>query len=461
MDKLEPEGDGAALWRRVAEGLRRDLGARTFDHWLGPVQFQHYCADSGVVTLLAPSSFAANWINDRFAERLLLAWRQQLPTTRSIMVRADRQTARAPLALATLSPAPAGKDTAQPRGGEVAVRHQLDARLTFDRFVVARSNVLAANAARRMAAEEMPLFNPLYLHSGTGQGKTHLLHAIGQAFAAVRPNATIILMSAEKFMLEFVGAMRGGDMMAFKARLRAADLLLIDDLQFVIGKGSTQEELLHTFDDLLTSGKRLVVTSDRPPALLDGVETRLLSRLGGGLVADIEAPETALREAIVRQRLAAMPGVEVPDPVIDYLVRHFTRNIRELEGALNKLLAYASLTGVAITMPMAEERLADSVRSARPRMTIEEIQRSVCAHFKLDKSDMVSKRRLRSVARPRQIAMYLAKELTPRSYPEIGRRFGGRDHSTVIHAVRVIESLRVTDSEIDADIAAIRRALNG
>ena len=446
--------DVAALWPQVAEGLRRDLGARTFDHWLKPVVFEGYCSDSGVVTLGAPTSFAANWVAERFADRLLLAWRLVLPAARSIAVRSGRPVAGAPLAV------PAAQ-----RSDPLAAAHSdqpapFDARRCFDRFVIARSNVLAANAARRMAAEETPLFNPLYLYSGTGQGKTHLLHAIGAAFAAVRPHATIIMMSAEKFMREFIGAMRGGDMMAFKARLRAADLLLIDDLQFVIGKGSTQEELLHTFDDLLTSGKRLVVTADRPPAMLDGVEARLLSRLGGGLVADIEAPEAGLREAIVRQRLAAVPGVEVPDAVIDYLVRHFTRNIRELEGALNKLLAYASLTNVAITLPMAEERLAESVRSARPRITIEEIQRSVCAHFKLDKSDMVSKRRLRSVARPRQIAMYLAKEMTPRSYPEIGRRFGGRDHSTVIHAVRVIEGLRVSDSEIDADIAAIRRALN-
>lgn len=440
----------AVQWDAVAAGLRRDLGTRTFDHWLKAVILRDYCGPSGVVTLVAPSSFAANWINERFADRLLLAWRQHAPAVRAVMVVSDRQQARAPLAM----PAAAPLAAAPPRMA-------FDARLTFDRFVVARSNVLAANAAQRMAAPEVPLFNPLYLYSGTGQGKTHLLHAIGQRYAAIHQQAVVILMSAEKFMLEFVGAMRGGDMMGFKARLRAADLLLIDDLQFVIGKGSTQEELLHTFDDLLTSGKRLVVTADRPPALLDGVETRLLSRLGGGLVADIEAPEAGLRDAIVRQRLAAVSGVEVPDAVTEYLVRHFTRNIRELEGALNKLLAYSSLTGVAITMPMAEERLAESVRSARPRITIEEIQRRVCAHFKLDKTDMVSKRRLRSVARPRQIAMYLAKELTPRSYPEIGRRFGGRDHSTVIHAVRVIEGLRATDNEIDAAIAAIRRALNG
>jgi chromosomal replication initiator protein len=445
--------EAAALWPRVAEALRRDLGARSFDHWLKPVRFHHHCPDSGVVTLAAPTSFAANWVNERFAERLLLAWRQLMPSVRSVTVRADRPVTRTPFAV--LPVAAAAPPTPPP-----GAHPQFNAQQSFDRFVIARSNVLAANAARRMAAPEVPLFNPLYLHSGTGQGKTHLLHAIGQAFAAVQPQATIILMSAEKFMLEFVGAMRGGDMMAFKARLRAADLLLIDDLQFVIGKGSTQEELLHTFDDLLTSGKRLVVTADRPPAQLDGVEARLLSRLGGGLVADIEAPEAGLREAIVRQRVAAVPGVEVPDDVVAYLVRHFTRNIRELEGALNKLVAYASLTGVTITLMMAEERLADAVRSARPRLTIEEIQRMVCAHFKLDKSDMVSKRRLRRVARPRQIAMYLAKELTPRSYPEIGRRFGGRDHSTVIHAVRVIEELRITDSEIDADLAAIRRALN-
>lgn len=454
MARADGAQDIGSLWLQVAEGLRRDLGVRTFDHWLKPVAFVDYCPVSGVVTLSAPTSFAANWVSERFADRLLLAWRQILPTVRSIVVRAGRPAGAPPLAAL-----PAVRfDPPVPLPSEHIA--QFDARLCFDRFVIARSNVLAANAARRMAAEETPLFNPLYLHSGTGQGKTHLLHAIGQAFAAVRPHATIILMSAEKFMREFVAAMRGGDMMEFKARLRAADLLLIDDLQFVIGKGSTQEELLHTFDDLLTSGKRLVVTADRPPAMLDGVEARLLSRLGGGLVADIEAPEATLREAIVRQRLAAVPGVDVPDAVVDYLVRHFTRNIRELEGALNKLLAYASLTNIAITLPMAEERLAESVRSARPRITIEEIQRSVCAHFKLDKSDMVSKRRLRAVARPRQIAMYLAKEMTPRSYPEIGRRFGGRDHSTVIHAVRVIESLRVTDSEIDADIAAIRRALN-
>jgi len=447
----------ATLWLRVAEGLRRDLGARTFDHWLKPVRFADYCAMSGVVTLETASRFSANWVNERFGDRLELAWRQHLPTVRSVMVRggaaaSDRAAALAPAELPMFDtpPAPA-----------IMVPSPFDARLSFDRFIVARSNILAANAARRMAMAEAPQFNPLYLCSGTGQGKTHLLHAIAQDYAAAHPGATIILMSAEKFMLEFVGAMRGGDMMAFKARLRAADLLLLDDLQFVIGKNSTQEELLHTIDDLMTAGKRLVVTADRPPAMLDGVEARLLSRLSGGLVADIEAPEDDLRERIIRQRLAAMPMLDVPDTVVAYLVKHFTRNIRELEGALNKLLAYAALTGATIDLALAEDRLAENVRSGRPRITIDEIQRAVCAHYRLDKSEMASKRRVRAIARPRQVAMYLAKELTPRSYPEIGRRFGGRDHSTVIHAVRTVEALRVNDGELDAEIAAIRRSLNG
>ncbi|UNU44837.1 chromosomal replication initiator protein DnaA [Sphingopyxis sp. YF1] len=453
-------GDAATLWPRVAEGLRRDLGARTFDHWLKPVRFADYCALSGVVTLEAASRFSANWINERFGDRLELAWRQLLPAVRSVSVRGGGASAERAATLAQ-PPLPTFEAPAARASLAATVPSPFDSRLCFDRFVVARSNILAANAARRMAMVEAPQFSPLYLCSGTGQGKTHLLHAIAQDYAAAHPGANIILMSAEKFMLEFVGAMRGGDMMAFKARLRAADLLLLDDLQFVIGKASTQEELLHTIDDVMTAGKRLVVTADRPPAMLDGVEARLLSRLSGGLVADIEAPEDDLRERIIRQRLAAMPMIEVPDDVVAYLVKHFTRNIRELEGALNKLLAYAALTGARVDLTLAEDRLAENVRSARPRITIDEIQRAVCAHYKLDKSEMASKRRVRAIARPRQVAMYLAKELTPRSYPEIGRRFGGRDHSTVIHAVRTVEALRVADGELDAEIAAIRRSLNG
>lgn len=485
QEGLSPD-DVQSLWVRVAEGLRRDLGARTFDHWLKAVRFSDYCALSGVITLEAPSRFSANWVNERFSDRLTLAWRQYVPAVQSVTVTGQMATqeraavlAQQPLAMreAPVSEAlrsaydkPYVATLARPdapaigmvAGGIAGMEQPLpfDPRQCFARFQMSRSNILAANAARRMAMPETPHFSPLYLCGGTGQGKTHLLQALAQEFAANHPHANIIMMSAEKFMLEFVSAMRGGDMMAFKARLRAADLLLLDDLQFVIGKNSTQEELLHTIDDLMLSGKRLVVTADRPPAMLDGVEARLLSRLSGGLVADIEAPEEELRERIIRQRLLDMPMIEVPEPVVQLLVKNFTRNIRELEGALNKLLAYAALAGTPIDMALAEDRLADNLRRAVPRITVDEIQRAVCAHFRLDRSEMSSKRRTRAIARPRQVAMYLAKELTPRSYPDIGRRFGGRDHSTVIHAVRTIESLRVKDSELDGDIAAIRRSLN-
>jgi chromosomal replication initiator protein len=483
--------DVAGLWLRIAEGLRRDLGARTFDHWLKAVRFSDYCAMSGVVTLEAPSRFSANWVNERFGDRLLLAWRQHIPTVQSVavsgtMATQDRATllAEQPVHLrgapvpAAIKQARVAQNAALGAGltpplatpavgvvtgsmsGGIGQSLPFDKRLNFARFQMSRSNILAANAARRMAMPESPQFAPLYLCGGTGQGKTHLLHALAQDFAANHPEANIIMMSAEKFMLEFVTAMRGGDMMGFKARLRSADLLMLDDLQFVIGKNSTQEELLHTIDDLMVSGKRLVVTADRPPAMLDGVEARLLSRLAGGLVADIEAPEEELRERIIRQRLLDMPMIDVPETVVQFLVRNFTRNIRELEGALNKLLAYAALAGSQVDLDLAEMRLSENIRRAAPRITIDEIQKAVCAHFRLDKSEMSSKRRVRSIARPRQVAMYLAKELTPRSYPDIGRRFGGRDHSTVIHAVRTIESLRVKDSELDSDIAAIRRSLN-
>jgi chromosomal replication initiator protein len=496
----ESQDDIAGLWTRIAEGLRRDLGARTFDHWLKSVRFKDHCVLSGVVTLEAPSRFSANWVNERFGDRLLLAWRQHLPSVQSVsvvggMATQDRAAVvanepavpsfdAAPQHDLAQSAAPAQRRVAvspalksafaQPHVGNAPVgvaaggftggmgqALPFDTRLSFDRFQISRSNILAANAARRVTMVESPMFSPLFLCGGTGQGKTHLLHAIAQEYSANHPTANIIMMSAEKFMMEFVTAMRGGEMMAFKARLRSADLLMLDDLQFVVGKNSTQEELLHTIDDLMVSGKRLVVTADRPPALLDGVEARLLSRLSGGLVADIEAPEEELRERIIRQRIGDMPMINVPEPVIEYLVKNFTRNIRELEGAMNKLLAYAALAGTQIDLALAEQRLADNVRSARPRVSIDEIQKAVCAHFRLDKSEMSSKRRTRSIARPRQVAMFLAKEMTPRSYPDIGRRFGGRDHSTVIHAVRTIEALRVKDGELDSDIAAIRRALNG
>lgn len=442
--------DVAALWALVSANLRTDLGARTFDHWLKHVRAVAFDGATGILSLSAPSAFTGEQIEKRFADRLTLSWRQHLPTLRSIVVQVASRSA--PAAVASFRPA------AETTRATPATTSPADTRFTFDTFVQGRSNILAMGAAKRMAAIEPPQFHPLYLRSETGQGKTHLLRAIAAATLARDPAARVTMMSAEKFMLEFVAAMRANDTLSFKARLRATDLLLIDDLQFIIGKDSTQTELLHTFEEIMTSGGRLVVAADRLPHRLDGVEQRLLSRLAGGLVADIDPPELALRQTIL-ERKAADLGVVVPAEVLNWIAEQFPRNIRELEGALNKLVAYSALTDTPIDLASAQERLAETLRGTRARITIEDIQRAVCAHYRIDKAEMASQRRTRAVARPRQVAMYLAKELTPRSFPEIGRRFGGRDHSTVIHAVRTIESLRVSDADLDTDIRRIQRAL--
>ncbi len=434
----------AERWEAIATGLRRDVGARTFDHWLKHIRLSTIEADT--LTLVAPSAFTAEQVESRFADRLLLAWRQHVPNLKAVRVTAAPRGDIASVLAGTAQRAP------------VMPARVNDNGLTFDRFITGRSNILAYNAARRVAAEAPPQFHPLYLRAETGQGKTHLLNAIAAATQARDPHARVQLLSAEKFMLEFVGAMRANAMMDFKARLRATDVLLIDDLQFVIGKDSTQIELLHTIDDVITGGGRLVVAADRLPHRLDGIDQRLLSRLAGGLVADIDPPDLALRTAILTRRAADL-DVAVPEAVIDWIAESFPRNVRELEGALTKVAAYAALTDQPVDLESTQARLAEAAHTSHARITIEQIQRAVCAHYRLDKGEMASKRRSRSVARPRQVAMYLAKELTPRSYPEIGRRFGGRDHSTVIHACRTIEALRVADADLDTDIRRIRRAL--
>ena len=321
------------------------------------------------------------------------------------------------------------------------------------------SNVLAKNAAERMSKSERPQFSPLYLKAATGQGKTHLLHAIGHSYCEAFPRARIFYCSAERFMVEFVQALKANSMMEFKARLRGFDLLLVDDIQFIIGKASAQEELLYTIDALLQEGKRLVFAADRAPQALDGVEPRLLSRLSMGLVADIQPADIELRRQILESKLTRFAPLEVPADVIEFLARTINRNVRELVGGLHKLVAFAQVTGQEVSLQLAEQQLADILSVNRRRITIDEIQRTVCHFYRIDRSEMSSKRRARAVVRPRQVAMYLSKVLTPRSYPEIGRKFGGRDHSTVIHAVRLIEDLRQRDADMDGDVRSLLRQL--
>lgn len=467
--------DLAADWADICQGLKKDLGPQLFTQWIKPIQLGSFCKETGTLDLFLPTEFSANWVADRFSDRLSLAWSIARPEVRH--VRISVHPGRRPMAELRLREGsrPAANDSladgrtiglsapaaSLPGGDPLGLASiGLDPSLTFAHFVNGGANVLAANAAQRMAAVEKPQFAPLYLKAATGQGKTHLMHAIGHAFLANHPRARIFYCSAERFMVEFVQALRQNQMLEFKARLRGFDLLMVDDIQFIIGKASAQEELLYTIDALLAEGKRLVFAADRAPQALDGVEPRLLSRLSMGLVADIQPADIELRRSILEHRLARFSSpTEVPADVIEFLARTINRNVRELVGGLNKLIAYAQLTGQPVSLQLAEEQLTDILSANRKRITIDEIQRTVCQFYRVDRTEMASKRRARAVVRPRQVAMYLAKVLTPRSYPEIGRKFGGRDHSTVIHAVRLIEDLRTRDADMDGDVRSLLRQL--
>jgi chromosomal replication initiator protein len=456
---LSSESSGELLgtaWGAIRAGLRSDIGARTFDHWLKPVELVGYCSVDHVIKLALPSEFMANWVASHYTDRLTLAWRAMFPQIRRVSFETASGTVER-IVPTEQEPVPQNLDEKITQNDS----SQFDRRLTFNNFVSGPPNMVARNAAELLSRPGVPAFNPFYLHSATGQGKTHLLHAIGHAFVAANPNSRVLYMSAERFMFDFVTAMRSRDTFAFKARLRSADLLMIDDVQFIAGKEATQEEFLHTVDELLTGGRRLVISADRAPQALDGVEGRILSRLTQGLVADIAPADFSLRRSILARKAATFESARVPEAVIDLLASRIVSNIRELEGGLNRLIAYAQLSNRIIDEAFAEEVLSEMFRASRRRITIDEIQRRVSEHYKIRQAEMVSARRAREVARPRQVAMYLAKQLTPRSLPEIGRKFGGRDHTTVIHAVRQIERLRGCDTDIDNDVRSLINQLEG
>lgn len=463
----EESGDVARAWARVRTNLRESAGARLFDQWLKPMQLED-SGDADRVRLTLPSAFMTNWVRSHYADRLYHEFRAVLPSVRAVAIEtaAAREVSgvtalTAPVAaVPEVSPATAAP-SAEPAIAADIERPALEPRYTFDRFVVDASNRVAFNAAKALAEPGPVRFSPLFLHSGTGQGKTHLMHAIGHSFMAAMPSARVIAMSAERFMFDFVAALRARDTFAFKARLRSADLLLIDDLQFIAGKDATQEEFFHTVNEIMAAGKRLVISADRCPQALDGIEQRIIGRMAIGLVADIKAPSLDLRRTILDRKAAELLDTKVPADVLDLLAGRITGNIRELEGALNRVVAYAQLTGETINLDFALATLGDVLRGSVRRVTIDEIQKLVSTHFDLKPVDLVSARRARAVARPRQIAMYLAKRLTTRSLPEIGRKFGGRDHSTVIHAVRRIEELRDTDREVDGAVRVLMRELEG
>jgi chromosomal replication initiator protein len=450
-----------AAWEAIRLSLRRSCGDRIFDGWLKPLALGECDLDSGEVCLTAPSAFMAEWVQSHFAEQITAAWRAMLPHVARVTIGAGTDSPQRATFAAAPASAPVVEVEAQVPAEAILPpgSSQLDPRYTFDSFVVGKANELAYNAARTLAEGGKLGFNPLFLHAGVGLGKTHLMHAIGQEYRARHPKALILYMTSEKFMFEFVAAMRAKDTHSFKQRLRNADVLLIDDVQFIAGKESTQEEFFHTMNELISAGRRLVISADRSPQTLEGMEARIQSRLSWGLVADINAADFELRYNIIVKKLESLPAGTVPDEVALFLAKRISASVRELEGALNRVIAFATLHNRQIDLDFVQEHLSEQLRASQRRVSIDEIQRKVCDHYRIRQSEMGSPRRAREVARPRQIAMYLAKQLTQRSLPEIGRRFGGRDHTTVIHAVKTIEALRARDAELDADVRLLLRQL--
>ena len=336
----------------------------------------------------------------------------------------------------------------------------LDVRFKFDQFVVGKPNEFAYAAARRVAEASSVSFNPLFLYGGVGLGKTHLMNAIAWEILERDASRTVMYLSAEKFMYQFVRALREQNTVDFKEQFRSVDVLMVDDVQFIGGRDATQEEFFHTFNALVDQGRQIILSADKSPSDLEGVEDRLKSRLNCGLVADIHATTYELRLAILEAKTEKMK-LDPPHQVLEFLAHKITSNVRELEGALNRVAAHTQLVGRDLTLETTQEVLHDLLRANNRRVTIEEIQKQVAEHFNIRISDMHSARRARSVARPRQVAMYLAKQLTSRSLPEIGRKFGGRDHTTVMHAVKKVDELRDHDTVFAEDDELLRRMLEG
>ena len=456
----------AGQWQRVCTRLQSEFGDAAYNSWLRPLVFERI--DGGMAHLQAPTRFMRDWVLSHYGERIRAFWQAEDKTVREIQIAvhsgagpATAGTADQDDGDAATGGGPSAVRAVAPESRALRMGSALDSRYQFDSFVVGKSNELAYAAARRVADTAPVNFNPLFLYGGVGLGKTHLMHAIAWHIHERDPSREVIYLSAERFMYQFVRALRDRETMAFKQIFRSADVLMIDDVQFFSRKDSTQEEFFHTFNELVDQNKQIVISADRSPSDLEDVEERIRSRLGWGLVVDIHQTDFELRLGILEAKLARANVGDFPPKVLEFLAHRITSNIRELEGALNRLIAHSHLVGRPINLEMTQEALQDLLRANDRRVTIEEIQKKVAQHFNIRLADMHSARRARAVARPRQVAMYLAKQLTTRSLPEIGRKFGGRDHTTVMHAVKRIEELRQTDATLAEDIDLLRRMLEG
>lgn len=443
------------LWTHVCDQFRDEEGEAVFKNWIAPLIIDSI--DNGVLRILAPTAFMRDWVDSHYRDSLMRLIRKENPSilTLDIVIgpahRFDAKLQTEKM-MRTLSKPIKSEDA------EDALTLGLDPRFTFENFVVGKPNELAYAAALRVAESTEVPFNPLFLYGGVGLGKTHLMHAIAWHIKEHYPEREVIYLSAEKFMYQFIRALRHKDTMSFKEKFRSVDVLMIDDVQFISGKDSTQEEFFHTFNALIDQKKQIILSADKSPSDLSGIEERMRSRLGWGLVADIHPTTYELRLGILQAKAEKL-SVVVPKEVLDFLAHKIGSNIRELEGALNRVAAHATLVGRNINIEMTTEVLRDLIRSNDRRVSIDDIQKKVSEHFDIKVADLLSSKRSINIARPRQIAMYLSKVLTTSSLPEIGRKFGGKDHTTVMHAVKKIESMQKEDASFAEDVSILKRVL--
>lgn len=445
------------IWPLVKEGLRSEFGEDTFRSWISKLECKN--CTSNAVNFIVPTRFIRDWVVTHFEKKIIKAWQTHNSNIKKISITIAKPSKKN----AVNDSNPSAKYKSADIGSVSqtdSLKSFLDSRFVFETFIAGPSNEFAYAAARAVSESKkvQPGSNPLFLYGGVGLGKTHLMHAIAWHINKTNPSRKVVYISAEKFMYQFIKALRTNEIMQFKDKYRSADILMVDDIQFICGKDSTQEEFFHTLNTLIDNNRQVVISGDRSPSDLQNMEERIKSRLGWGLVADIHNTTYELRLGILQSKIEKM-GVVVPDQVLEFLASKITSNVRELEGALNKVIAHTNLTRQEITLGSTQDILRDLLRSNERNITIEEVQKKVAERHNLKVSDMYSSKRSRNIARPRQVAMYLSKTLTSHSLAEIGKKFGGKDHTTVMHAIKKVEVLLNSDREFSEDVRLLIKVL--
>ena len=441
------EEKNTKLWESIHNELKEEFGIVAYKSWLARLKILGF-KSNGVICLSLPTEFLKDWVSTHYKNKIEKLCKQYFENVKKVDIIINKNSDFVSL------------ESLQTHDNFSAESSSpLDPRFTFKNFVVGKSNEFAFAAARRVSENNLVSFNPLFLFGGVGLGKTHLMHAIAWDIKERDPKRKVVYLSAEKFMYEFVKSLRYRDTMSFKEKLRSVDILMIDDIQFIAGKESTQEEFFHTFNSLVGQSKQIIISGDRAPSDLDGLEERLRSRLSFGLVGEIHKADYELRLSILHTKIEAKKDVVVDDEIVQFLAKKISSNVRELEGALRRLVAHSELVNRPLNLEVAKQLLHDLLKANDRKVSVEDIQKKVAEYFNIRFNDMISVRRSRVVARPRQVAMYLSKNFTPKSLPEIGRMFGGRDHTTVMHAIKKVQSLCKVDPSFAEHIKVLKKTL--